>query len=53
MSKRTYFLVSFLFAAFLSGSALDAGEILWDGDANDYMYCTPNNWDGNAVPEVI
>ena len=52
MSSRSYFLVSFLFVAFLSGSALGAGEILWDGGADDYMYCTPNNWDGDAVPEV-
>ena len=52
MSSRSYFLVSFLFFVVLSGSALHAAEILWDGEAGDYMYCTPNNWDGNAVPEV-
>jgi hypothetical protein len=52
MSSRRCFLVSFLFVAFLSASALGAGEILWDGEAGDYMYCNPENWDTNAVPEV-
>ena len=52
MSSRSYFLVSFLFLVVLSGSAFGAGEILWDGKAGDYMYCNPENWDTNAVPEV-
>ena len=52
MSSRSYFLVNLLFVVVLSGSALHAAEILWDGEAGDYMYCTPNNWDGNTVPEV-
>ena len=50
MFKR--FLLSVLSAVFMLCGGLQAGEILWTGAAGDYMYCTPNNWDGNAVPEV-
>ena len=48
MFKR--FLVSFLFLAFLMCGVLQA-HTFWTGDANDNLYCTPENWDNN-VPEV-
>ena len=48
MFKR--FLVSFLFLAFLMCGVLQA-HTFWTGDANDNLYCTPENWD-RGVPEA-
>jgi len=48
MSKKLYFLISFVLVLSLAGSA--SAQTFWTDGSGDHLWCNPGNWD-NGLPE--
>jgi len=50
MSKKLYFLISFVLALGLAGSASAQDVTFWTDGSGNHLWCNPANWD-NGLPE--